>query len=162
MELGLARLGELGFVLESPISDALILEVGDSNILIEFHAWVDQNHTDFFKARSSCIAEVKQVLESGGFSLPEPIYRVRLDATSTTKTLLNDHASKTPATNQPTESLSGARSTEKATQDQTTTPTVKTRPAEQIDVSADTALKQKARSEQFNEENLLSTEAKTE
>ena len=160
IDLGLTRLDSLPFVLKSPISDALILEVGDSNILIEFHAWVDQNHTDFFKARSSCIAEVKQVLEAGGFSLPEPIYRVRLDATSTTKTLLNDHASKTSVSDQPAQVLEADVRTQNIPVDQAAA--AKSRPTEQIDVSADTALKQKARSEQLNEENLLSTEAKTE
>jgi hypothetical protein len=40
-------------------------------------AWVDQNETDFAKARSLAIRAVKDVLEQEGFTLPEPIYRLR-------------------------------------------------------------------------------------
>ena len=53
--------------------------VGDSNIILEFQVWVDQSETDFAKARSIAIRETKHALEDEGFSLPEPIYRLRFN-----------------------------------------------------------------------------------
>ena len=41
--------------------------------------WVDQNKTDFSKARSIAIRETKHALENQGFSLPEPIYMLNFD-----------------------------------------------------------------------------------
>ena len=76
---GLARLNELPFVLSEPAAAAHIEEVGDSNIVIRFLAWIDQTQTAFPKARTSAIAAVMQVLEAEGFGLPEPIYRLRFD-----------------------------------------------------------------------------------
>ncbi|QDH33609.1 mechanosensitive ion channel [Porphyrobacter sp. YT40] len=76
---GLARLNELPFVLEDPAATAFIEEVGDSNIVIRFLAWIDQTQTAFQKARTSAIAATMQVLEAEGFGLPEPIYRLRFD-----------------------------------------------------------------------------------
>lgn len=76
----LARLNELSFVLEEPAAAARIEQVGDSNIVILFMAWIDQRATDFHKARTSAIREAKMVLEEEGFGLPEPIYRLRFDS----------------------------------------------------------------------------------
>ena len=69
----------LDFVLQKPKAIATIKEVGDSNIILEFKVWVNQIDTDFSKARSIAIREAKHALENTGFSLPEPIYRVRFD-----------------------------------------------------------------------------------
>jgi hypothetical protein len=55
--------------------------VGDSNIVLEFQVWVDQSQSDFSKARSIAIRETKHALENTGFSLPEPIYRLRFEPT---------------------------------------------------------------------------------
>lgn len=78
-QAGLDTLGELDFVLAEPAPAGVIEDVGDSNIVIEFFAWIDQRQTDFLKARSVSINAVKTVLEDRGFTLPEPIYRVKLD-----------------------------------------------------------------------------------
>lgn len=80
MKLGLADLAALPFVLDTPGPTAVIEKVGDSNIILRFFAWVDQDHTDFLKGRSQAIAVTKASLEGAGFSLPEPIYRLRFDA----------------------------------------------------------------------------------
>ena len=53
--------------------------MGDSNIVITFMAWVDQRASDFGKSRSLAIRSAKAVLEEAGFTLPEPIYRLRID-----------------------------------------------------------------------------------
>ncbi len=80
MQLGLDRMKALPFVLKDPEPEAYIQTVGDSNIVLRFMGWVDQRETNFGKARGLAIAATKDALESGGFTLPEPIYRVRFDS----------------------------------------------------------------------------------
>ncbi|GHC33047.1 hypothetical protein GCM10010082_29510 [Kushneria pakistanensis] len=80
IKVGLDALHQLKFVLEEPRAVGLITQVGDSNIVLEFQVWVDQSGTDFGKARSIAIRETKHALEEAGFSLPEPIYRLRFNA----------------------------------------------------------------------------------
>jgi small conductance mechanosensitive channel len=77
--LGLGALNALPFVLAEPEASAVIVDVGDSNIVLRFYGWVDQRQTDFLKGRSRSIHAVKAAFEAGGFSLPEPIYRLRYD-----------------------------------------------------------------------------------
>ncbi len=79
MKVGLAPLKALDFVLESPKPDAKITTVGDSNIGIWFAAWINQRESDFGRSRSVALAATKRALEDNGFSLPEPIYRLRFD-----------------------------------------------------------------------------------
>ena len=69
----------LRFVLDSPKATAIIRDVGDSNIVLKFFGWVDQNETDFHKGRSLAINAAAQALTASGFALPEPIYRLRFD-----------------------------------------------------------------------------------
>jgi small-conductance mechanosensitive channel len=76
---GIRAMSELPFVLGDPAPSGSIVEVGDSSILIDFKAWIDQRNTGFATARSQSIRDVKAVLEEDGFSLPEPLYRVRVD-----------------------------------------------------------------------------------
>ena len=79
MAVGLAAISKLSFVLETPKANAIIQDVGDSNIVLRFFGWVDQTDTDFMKGRSLAIQAAKSALESAGFALPEPIYRLRFD-----------------------------------------------------------------------------------
>ncbi|WP_156807913.1 mechanosensitive ion channel family protein [Henriciella marina] len=79
MATGLEAMGRLDSILDEPKPDALIKTVGDSNILITFMAWIDQSQTNFAKARSLAIRAAKDALEENGFTLPEPIYRLRFD-----------------------------------------------------------------------------------
>lgn len=79
IETGLAAINSQEFVLNDPEAAAEIREVGDSNILITFHGWIDQRNSDFFKARGAAIRITKNALEAAGFALPEPIYRLRFD-----------------------------------------------------------------------------------
>lgn len=77
--MGLDAINNLDFVLKQPKAIAIINEIGDSNIILEFQVWVNQSKTDFAKARSIAIRETKHALENHGFSLPEPIYMVNFD-----------------------------------------------------------------------------------
>ncbi|WP_227672889.1 mechanosensitive ion channel family protein [Psychrobacter lutiphocae] len=79
IKVGLDAVCELDFALDTPKASAVITEVGESNIILRFQVWVDQTETDFSKARSIAIREVKHALENHGFSLPEPIYRLRFE-----------------------------------------------------------------------------------
>ncbi|TXD96715.1 mechanosensitive ion channel [Psychrobacter frigidicola] len=79
IKVGIDAICTLDFVLDKPKAIAVIKEIGDSNILLEFQVWVNQSATDFSKARSIAIRETKHALENEGFSLPEPIYRLRFN-----------------------------------------------------------------------------------
>ena len=79
IETGLAAINSQDFVLNDPEATAEIREVGDSNILITFHGWIDQRYSDYYKARGAAIRVTKNALEESGFALPEPIYRLRFD-----------------------------------------------------------------------------------
>ncbi len=80
MALGLETLRALPFVLNDPEPAARIDALGDSNTPILFLAWVDQREADWLKSRTIAITAVKDALDKGGFAMPEPIYRLRLDA----------------------------------------------------------------------------------
>jgi small-conductance mechanosensitive channel len=79
IQTGLDAIDALDFVLDDPKPNGLIKAVGDSNILITFTGWVSQDHSDFLKSRSLAIRAAKLALEDQGFTLPEPIYRLRFD-----------------------------------------------------------------------------------
>lgn len=79
MKAGLDAIRTLDFILQDPEPDALINTVGDSNIVLTFYAWIDQRETNFGKARSLSIRAAMRALEAQGFTLPEPIYRLRFD-----------------------------------------------------------------------------------
>ncbi len=80
MQLGLDRLKAMPFVLKDPEPEAFIQTVGDSNIVLRFMGWVNQTETNFAKGRGLAIAATKDALEEGGFTLPEPIYKLRFDS----------------------------------------------------------------------------------
>lgn len=80
IKVGIDAVYRLDFVLDNPKSIAIITNVGDSNIVLQFQVWVNQSETDYYKARSIAIRETKHALENQGFSLPEPIYRLRFDS----------------------------------------------------------------------------------
>jgi small conductance mechanosensitive channel len=82
LETGLEALKALSFVMAEPDPAAGIREVGDSTINLNFSAWIDQTDADFLKSRSVAIATVKAALDSAGFTLPDPTYRLRIDSGS--------------------------------------------------------------------------------
>lgn len=85
IQIGARVMAKLPFVLKDPVPMGVIRDVGDSSILIDFYAWIDQDDTGFGSARSQAIRDVKDALEAGGFSLPKPIYRVKMDGAIPTK-----------------------------------------------------------------------------
>jgi len=78
-QLGRDTLRGLDFVLNNPLAEVRITQVGDSNVVLRFLGWIDQSETDWHKAKSRAIAACKVALEEAGYALPEPIYRLRFD-----------------------------------------------------------------------------------
>lgn len=76
--IGVAEMRRLDGVQDQPPPRALITGLGDSNVQVRFHGWVDQRSHDFLRVRSEAIRRVKLALESAGMDMPEPIYRVQL------------------------------------------------------------------------------------
>ncbi|MCW8904026.1 mechanosensitive ion channel domain-containing protein [Sedimenticola sp.] len=79
IQTGLDALRSLNVVLKEPPPRGIIQQVGDSNIVIQYAAWMNQRQADFGKSRSIALTTVKHALEAAGFGLPEPIYRLRFD-----------------------------------------------------------------------------------
>lgn len=77
-DLGLKTLKGLDFVLSKPEPAVWIDEVGESTVNVRFTGWVTQKGVEFNLARGEAIRIIKETIESAGFGLPEPTYRVRL------------------------------------------------------------------------------------
>ncbi|MEZ5462068.1 mechanosensitive ion channel family protein [Dokdonella sp.] len=77
-ELGIQELGQIDGVMDKPPPRAMITALGDSNVQVRFHGWVDQREHEFLQVRSEAIRRVKLILEEAGMDMPEPIYRVQL------------------------------------------------------------------------------------
>ena len=69
-------LGAMDGILAEPGPVALIEELGDFAVSISASAWVDQNRTDFLKARSEAIRQVKEAFDAAGIAMPVPTYTV--------------------------------------------------------------------------------------
>lgn len=76
--LGTGQLTQVDGVIASPPPRAYIAALGDSNVQVRFHGWVDQRTHDFLLVKSEAIRRVKLALEEAGMDMPEPIYRVQL------------------------------------------------------------------------------------
>ena len=79
LAIGAEALSRRPFVLAEPPVSAWISEVGDSSVVLSFAAWTDQSRFDFLKARGEGIRVAKAALEEAGMTLPEPIYRLRME-----------------------------------------------------------------------------------
>ena len=77
-KLGIRALQRMKGVMEKPAPRAFIESLGDSNVRLRFHGWVDQRSHDFVAVRSEAIRSLKLALEEAGMDMPEPIYRVQL------------------------------------------------------------------------------------
>ncbi len=76
--IGVDELGRLEGVIHKPPPRAYIAALGDSNVRLRFHGWVDQRTHDFLMVKSEAIRRVKLALEAQGMDMPEPIYRVQI------------------------------------------------------------------------------------
>lgn len=76
--IGVDTLSAMPGVLPDPPPLALVMELAESSVVIEFSAWFDQREAGFFRLRSEGIRLVKAALDAAGVDLPEPTYRVQL------------------------------------------------------------------------------------
>ncbi|WP_345780966.1 mechanosensitive ion channel family protein [Prosthecobacter sp.] len=76
--VGTRALAALKGVIDDPEPQSLVEELGDSNIVLRFFAWVDQDRAEFAKVRSEAIRIVKNALDETGIEMPEPIYRLHV------------------------------------------------------------------------------------
>jgi small-conductance mechanosensitive channel len=79
LTVGAEALSRQSFVLSDPPVSAWIAEVGESSVVLNFAGWTDQSTSDFLKARGEAIRVTKAALEEAGMTLPEPIYRLRME-----------------------------------------------------------------------------------
>lgn len=77
-QVGVDELKCLDGVMQRPPPRAYIAALGDSNVQLRFHGWVDQGTHDFLLVKSEAIRKVKIALEGRGMDMPEPIYRVQI------------------------------------------------------------------------------------
>ena len=77
-ELGMETLLSLESILADPAPMIIIEALGDSTVIMKFHAWIDQRVSDFSKTKSEAIRLIKDRFDDQGIEMPEPIYRVHL------------------------------------------------------------------------------------
>ena len=77
-QIGVDQLSRLDGVIAKPPPRAYIAALGDSNVQLRFHGWVDQRTHEFVMVKSEAIRTVKLALEGQGMDMPEPIYRVHI------------------------------------------------------------------------------------
>lgn len=131
-QLAIATLQAMPGILTEPRPRVLVQELGDSAVTIRVLAWIDQQQTDFLKARSEAIRLVKAAFDHAGIEMPEPIYRIHMaeaDSGQDIKAVL-------PVAAAPAKPL---------------------QPEAMVDVSADDSIEQQFNAElsQSDEENLL-------
>lgn len=78
--VGVRTLEALPGVMSDPGPVMRVKRLGDSNVLVVFFGWVDQNKADFLKVNSEAIRLVKSALDEAGVLMPEPIYSVKMQA----------------------------------------------------------------------------------
>lgn len=76
--IGVEALRDVPGVLREPPPMALVMELAESSVTLEYSAWLDQREAGFFQVRSEAIRTVKAALDLGGVDLPEPTYRVQI------------------------------------------------------------------------------------
>jgi small-conductance mechanosensitive channel len=73
-------------VLANPDPTVVVDTLGASTVVLLVQAWVNQERSDFGKARSAAMRAVKEAFEDNGISMPEPITNIRMMDTSASQT----------------------------------------------------------------------------
>ncbi|MDF1818129.1 MAG: mechanosensitive ion channel [Immundisolibacteraceae bacterium] len=76
-ELAKTTLLGMKSVLDEPPPSFNVMALGDSNVVVQLSAWIDQRNFDFNKVRSEAIRLIKRVFDDNEFDMPEPIYRLK-------------------------------------------------------------------------------------
>lgn len=77
--VGLEVLGSLDFVLAAPEPGTELVDMAGATQILRFGAWVDQRRTDYGKARTHAMEQVRRALRDAEFPAALPASRVRLD-----------------------------------------------------------------------------------
>lgn len=80
LRVGIEAVASVPGVLADPEPWAQIEALGDSSVGVLYYGWLDQRRSNFALVRSEAIRRVKEALEGAGLELPEPTYRVRMEA----------------------------------------------------------------------------------
>lgn len=77
--LGVKTLAQCEGVAQEPPPLCLVDQLADYTVNLKMMAWVDQSRAEFLKVRSEAMRQVKQALDEAGFTMPEPIQKIRLE-----------------------------------------------------------------------------------
>lgn len=72
-ELGCAALAAMRGVMEDPLPVMFVESLGEYNVIVRFHGWVDQRQYDFLKVRSEAKRILKAALNEEGVAMPMPM-----------------------------------------------------------------------------------------
>jgi small-conductance mechanosensitive channel len=76
--LAIETMNKIEGVLDNPKPAALVVNLGDFNVIVRAFGWVDQKHYSFSKVRSETVKKVKVAFDEADIIMPEPIYQVRV------------------------------------------------------------------------------------
>lgn len=79
LALGLETLEAMEGVLAEPPPQGWVDQLGDSNVVVHFFAWIDQRETEWAKARGEAIRRVKVAFDAAEIAMPEPIFNLRME-----------------------------------------------------------------------------------
>lgn len=137
--LALEVLSEMEGVLDDPEPLVLIDQLGDSTVNLVLFGWVDQRRVSFPKVRSEAIRRVKERFDAEEVSMPEPTYRVQW--TGSEPPVPGERSERGPRP------VSGA---------------ARTPAAQDGDIEPETHLDEEIAEERAREEDLLSSDGRTE
>lgn len=128
--LGLTILQQMPGLLAEPAPQVLIAELRENMVDLTFTAWINQHESDFAKARSEAIRLVKIGFDNAGINMSNPIQRVQL-AEQIESAVTEEKAQ--PDLPQP--AIQPAVTTNSATVDIATDPTITKQLAKEISTS---------------------------
>lgn len=76
IRLGVQTLRDMPGVLDDPLPNVRIDELGDSMVNVHMYGWVDQATHGFLPVRTEAIRRIKEAFDRAGIDMPEPQYRV--------------------------------------------------------------------------------------
>jgi small-conductance mechanosensitive channel len=94
MKLAETTLAGAPGVLASPAPLGQIDSLGDSNVILKFFAWVDQEKSNYSSVRSEAIRRLKAAYERADFDMPEPIFRLQLQDRGSDKLMADQVSSQ--------------------------------------------------------------------
>ena len=76
MDIGIAALATVEGVLPHPAPNALILNLGNDGVTLQFTGWIDQTRNDLARTRSEAMRRLRRQLREADIASPEPVQRV--------------------------------------------------------------------------------------